>query len=82
MLEHSKRGSGQKEPTDLNALADDFLRLSYQSYLAKDKEFSVELQLNLDPDLPKISVIPQDIGKVLLNLYSMHFMRYHQLKTR
>jgi two-component system, NtrC family, sensor kinase len=73
MLEHSKRGSGQKELTDINVLAEEFLRLSYQSYLAKDKEFSAELQLNLDPDLPKISVIPQDIGKVLLNLYSNAF---------
>lgn len=73
MLEHSKRGSGQKELTDLNALADDFLRLSYQSFLAKDPNFKVELQTNLDPDLPKISVIPQDIGKVLLNLYSNAF---------
>jgi signal transduction histidine kinase len=70
MLEHSKRGSGQKEPTDINALADDFLRLTYQSFLAKDPNFKVELQTNLNPDLPKISVIPQDIGKVLLNLYS------------
>jgi signal transduction histidine kinase len=73
MLEHSKRGSGQKEPTDLNALADDFLRLTYQSFLAKDPNFKVELQTNLDPDLPKVSVIPQDIGKVLLNLYSNAF---------
>ncbi|MCH6235771.1 ATP-binding protein [Cognataquiflexum rubidum] len=73
MLEHSKRGSGQREPTDLNALADEFLRLSYQSFLAKDPNFKVELQTNLDSDLPKISVIPQDIGKVLLNLYSNAF---------
>jgi len=73
MLEHSKRGSGQREPTDLNALAEEFLRLSYQSFLAKDPNFKVELQTNLDPDLPKISVIPQDIGKVLLNLYSNAF---------
>lgn len=73
MLEHSKRDSGQKEPTDLNALADDFLRLTYQSFLAKDPNFKVELQTNLDPDLPRISVIPQDIGKVLLNLYSNAF---------
>jgi signal transduction histidine kinase len=70
MLEHSKTGSGVNELTDLNALADEFLRLSYQSFLAKDPNFKVELQTNLDPDLPKISVIPQDIGKVLLNLYS------------
>lgn len=73
MLEHSKKGSGQKELTDINALAEEFLRLSYQSYLAKNKEFSASLQLNLDPGLPKISVIPQDIGKVLLNLYSNAF---------
>ncbi|MFN3997536.1 ATP-binding protein [Algoriphagus sp.] len=73
MLEHSKRGSGQKEPTDINALADDFLRMTYQSFLAKDPNFKVEFQTNLDPDLPKISVIPQDIGKVLLNLYSNAF---------
>jgi two-component system, NtrC family, sensor kinase len=73
MLEHSKRGSSQKELTDINTLAEEFLRLSYQSYLAKDKEFSAELQLNLDPDLPKIEVVPQDLGKVLLNLYSNAF---------
>ena len=73
MLEHSKRGSGRKEPTDLNALADDFLRMTYQSFLAKDPNFKVELQTNLEPNLPKISVIPQDIGKVLLNLYSNAF---------
>jgi signal transduction histidine kinase/tetratricopeptide (TPR) repeat protein len=79
MLEHSKRGSGQKEPTDLNALADDFLRMTYQSFLAKDPNFKVELQTNLDPDLPKISVIPQDIGKVLLNLYSNAFYACGQL---
>lgn len=73
MLEHSKRGSGHKELTDINILAEEFLRLSYQSFLAKNKYFHADLQLNLDPDLPKISVIPQDIGKVLLNLYSNAF---------
>jgi signal transduction histidine kinase len=73
MLEHSKRGSGQKEPTDLNALADEFLRLSYQSFLAKNPDFKAELQLNFDPELPKVSVISQDIGKVLLNLYNNAF---------
>jgi signal transduction histidine kinase len=73
MLEHSRTGSGVKELTDLNALADEFFRLSYQSFLAKDPNFKVELRTNLDPDLPKVSVIPQDIGKVLLNLYSNAF---------
>jgi signal transduction histidine kinase len=79
MLEHSKRGSGQKELTDLNALADDFLRMTYQSFLAKDPNFKVEFKTNLDPDLPKVSVIPQDIGKVLLNLYSNAFYACGQL---
>ncbi len=73
MLEHSKKGSGEKEPTDLNALADEFLRLSYQSFLAKDPDFQCELKTNLDSDLPKVSVIPQDIGKVLLNLMNNAF---------
>ncbi|WP_113922418.1 ATP-binding protein [Cognataquiflexum aquatile] len=73
MLEHSRTGSGVKELTDLNALADEFFRLSYQSFLAKDPDFKVELQTNLDLGLPKISVIPQDIGKILLNLYSNAF---------
>jgi signal transduction histidine kinase len=73
MLEHSKKGSGQKEPTDLNALADEFLRLSFQSFLAKVPDFKCELRTELSPDLPKVSVIPQDIGKVLLNLMNNAF---------
>jgi two-component system, NtrC family, sensor kinase len=73
MLEHSKRGSGQKELTDLNALADEFLRLSFQSFLAKVPDFKCELRTELSPDLPKVSVIPQDIGKVLLNLMNNAF---------
>jgi two-component system NtrC family sensor kinase len=73
MLEHSKRGSGQKEPTNLNALADEFSRFSYQSFLAKEPDFKCELKTNLAPDLPKVSVIPQDIGKVLLNLMNNAF---------
>lgn len=78
MLEHSKRGSGQKQETDINALADEFLRMTYQSFLAKNKDSKAELSpiainTNLDPFLPLVSVIPQDIGKVLLNLYSNAF---------
>jgi two-component system NtrC family sensor kinase len=73
MLEHSKRGSGQKELTNLNTLADEFLRLSYQSFLAKEPDFKCELKTDLAPDLPQVSVIPQDIGKVLLNLINNAF---------
>ncbi len=73
MLEHSKRGSGQKELTNLNALAEEFLRLSYQSFLAKEPNFKCELKTNLDPNLPKVEVISQDIGRVLLNLINNAF---------
>jgi two-component system NtrC family sensor kinase len=73
MLEHSKRGSGQKELTNLNALADEFLRLSYQSFLAKEPNFKCELKTDFASDLPQVSVIPQDIGKVLLNLFNNAF---------
>lgn len=78
MLEHSKRGSGQSQETDINALSDEFLRVTYQSFLAKNKESKADLipiaiDTNLDTNLPKISVISQDIGKVLLNLYSNAF---------
>ncbi len=78
MLEHSKRGSGQKGLTNLNALAEEFLRLSYQSFLAKEPKFLCEMKTNLDPDLPKVSVIPQDIGKVLLNLLNNAFYAVHE----
>ncbi|RPA68960.1 two-component sensor histidine kinase [Cyclobacteriaceae bacterium YHN15] len=78
MLEHSKKGSGKKESTDLNALADEFLRLSYQSLLAKEPSFQAELKLNLDPELPKVWVVPQDIGRVLLNLMNNAFYAVHE----
>ncbi len=85
MLEHSKKGSGEKELTNINALADEFLRLTYQSFLAKEKEFQTDyvpivIRTNLDPDLPKISVIPKDISKVLLNLYNNAFFACASLK--
>lgn len=73
MLEHSRTNKGEKAPTDLNALAEEFIRLTYQSFLAKEPEFICELKTELDPNLPQISVIPQDIGKVLLNLLNNAF---------
>jgi signal transduction histidine kinase/ligand-binding sensor domain-containing protein len=68
MLEHSRTGAGQKEPTDLNKLADEYLRLAYHGLRAKDNGFNCQLEANLDPNLPKVAVIPQDMGRVLLNL--------------
>ena len=68
MLQHSRTSSGVKEPTDINALADEYLRLSYHGLRAKDKTFNADFKINFDESLPKINVIPQDIGRVLLNL--------------
>jgi signal transduction histidine kinase len=73
MLQHSRASSGQKEPTDINALADEYLRLSYHGLRAKDKSFNADFKIDIDPNLPKINVIPQDIGRVLLNLINNAF---------
>ena len=73
MLEHSRSSSGVKEPTDLNALADEYLRLAYHGLRAKDSSFNATMETHFDPDLPKIEVIPQDIGRVLLNLINNAF---------
>ena len=73
MLEHSRASTGVKEPTDLNALADEFLRLAYHGLRAKDNSFNATLETHFDPDLPKVSVIPKNIGRVLLNLINNAF---------
>ncbi len=73
MLQHSRNASGQKEPTDLNALCDEYLRLSYHGLKAKDKTFQAEFSVDLDPDLPRVAVVPQEIGRVFLNLFNNAF---------
>jgi signal transduction histidine kinase len=73
MLQHSRTGSGHKEPTDINALADEYLRLAYHGLKAKGKSFNADFKTEFDPNLPKINVIPQDIGRVLLNLINNAF---------
>ena len=73
MLLHSRGNSGHKEPTDINALCDEYLRLSYHGFRAKDKAFNADFKLEADPSLPKIEVVPQDIGRVLLNLINNAF---------
>jgi two-component system, NtrC family, sensor kinase len=73
MLEHSRSSTGEKVLTDINALADEYLRLSYHGLRAKDKNFNADFATNLDPTLPKVKVIPQDIGRVLLNLINNAF---------
>ncbi len=73
MLEHSRTSTGQKEATDINALADEYLRLAYQGLRAKDKSFNATMETHFDPNLPKIDIIPQDIGRVILNLINNAF---------
>jgi len=73
MLAHSRKSSGEKIPTDINALADEYLRLSYHGIRAKDKSFNASFTTEFDADLPRVSVIPQDIGRVLLNLINNAF---------
>lgn len=78
MLEHSRQSSGERTPTDLNVLADEYLRLAYHGLRAKDKSFNATLNTALDPALPKVSVIPQDLGRVLLNLLTNAFYAVHK----
>jgi two-component system, NtrC family, sensor kinase len=73
MLQHSRSSTGVKEPTDINALADEYLRLAYHGLRAKDKEFNAEIKTDFDDTIGKINIIPQDIGRVLLNLYNNAF---------
>jgi len=73
MLQHSRTGSGEKELTDINALADEYLRLAYHGFRAKDKSFNADFKTELENNLPKISVVPQDMGRVLLNLINNAF---------
>jgi signal transduction histidine kinase/ligand-binding sensor domain-containing protein len=73
MLQHSQKSSGQKEPADINALCDEYLRLAYHGLRAKDKNFNVDFKTNFDASIGVINIIPQDIGRVLLNLYNNAF---------
>jgi len=73
MLEHSRSGDGKKELTDINALCDEYLRLAYHGMRAKDKSFNADFKTEFDETLPKINVVPQDIGRVLLNLITNAF---------
>ncbi len=73
MLEHSRKSSGHKEMTDINALGDEYLRLAYHGMRAKDKTFSAAMNTDFDNNAGKINIIAQDIGRVLLNLFNNAF---------
>jgi two-component system NtrC family sensor kinase len=73
MLQHSRSSNGQKELTDINALADEYVRLAYHGLRAKDKSFNVTLKTDFDETIGKINIIPQDIGRVIINLITNAF---------
>lgn len=73
MLQHSRKSDGQKKPTNINALADEYLRLAYHGLRAKDKSFNATLETDFDESIGKINIIPQDIGRVILNLITNAF---------
>ena len=80
MLEHSRKSEGTKTLTDLSSLAEEYLRLSFHGLRAKDKSFSSDFFTEFAPDLPKVSIIQQDIGRVLLNLINNAFYAVHEFR--
>ncbi|MDQ3845758.1 MAG: ATP-binding protein [Bacteroidota bacterium] len=82
MLQHSRVNQGQKEPTDINALIDEYLRLSYQSMRSKDKSFNATIETHFDNSIGKVSIVPQDIGRVLLNLFNNAFYAVQEKKKQ
>jgi len=89
MLQHSRSSGGQREPTDINALADEYLRLAYHGLRAKDKSFNATINTEFDKSLSadeagigNINIIPQDMGRVLLNLYYNAFYAVSEKKKR
>ena len=82
MLQHSRSSTGVKESTDINALADEYLRLSYHGLRAKDKDFNTTMKTDFDKFIGSINIIPQDIGRVLLNLYNNAFYAVAEKKKQ
>jgi two-component system, NtrC family, sensor kinase len=73
MLEHSRTSKGEKQSTDINALADEYLRLAYHGFRARDKNFNAVIETNFDESIGKVDLVPQEIGRVLLNLFNNAF---------
>jgi signal transduction histidine kinase len=82
MLQHSRSSSGVKEPTDINVLCDEYLRLAYHGLRAKDKSFNATLKTDFDESISNISIIPQDIGRVILNLINNAFYAVDEKKKQ
>ncbi|MCB9054477.1 MAG: tetratricopeptide repeat protein [Chitinophagales bacterium] len=73
MLQHSRSGSGQREPTDINVLCDEYLKLAYHGFRAKDKSFNAKFETAFGENVPKLNLVPQEIGRVVLNLINNAF---------
>lgn len=82
MLQHSRASSTTKEPTDINKLADEYLRLSYHGLRAKDKSFNANLATHFGENLPMVNMVPQDVGRVLLNLFNNAFYAVQQKQKK
>jgi signal transduction histidine kinase len=82
MLQHSRASNGQKQMTDINGLADEYLRLAYHGLKAKDKSFDANLKTDFDNRIGKINIIPQDIGRVVLNLINNAFYAVDEKKRQ
>jgi two-component system, NtrC family, sensor kinase len=82
MLEHSRTSTGVKELIDINRLVDESIRLTYHGLRAKDKGFNADFSLDLADNLDKIEVVPQDLGRVFINLFNNAFYAVHQKKER
>jgi len=82
MLQHSGTSSGHKEATDVNALCDEYLRLAYHGLRAKDKSFNARLETDFDPSMSNINIVPQEIGRVILNLINNAFYTVNEKQKR
>ena len=82
MLQHSRASAGKKELTDINALADEYLRLAFHGLRARDKSFNAKFESDFDPSVGKIEIVPQDIGRVLLNLINNAFYAVTEKKKQ
>jgi len=82
MLQHSRSSTGQKEPTNINTLADEYLRLAFHGLQAKDKSFNAKMHTDFDQNIGNINIIPQDIGRVILNLITNAFYAVNEKKHR
>ena len=81
MLQHSRTSTGVKEPTNINALCDEYLRLCYHGLRAKDKGFNAQIETHFDSSIPELKVVPQELGRVLLNICNNAFYAVHEKRN-